>query len=158
MDYFQAEHVESLHAGSSELCRLYRGKCFYMFVSDPCLANSAKLKAFSLEIQALPPLLGDTFCPNLTKPFFFSFACPHQNLSTMDVISSQRAFGKLKTLIVYIGTTWATVLMSISFLACESSFSFQSESLLFSPSVSCWNVLLLFFPTKDGRPKYFSCC
>lgn len=116
-------------------------------------------RAFKSRNPNPPSSFGRHILPQLNQIIlFFTFACPHQNLHTMAVISSQRVFGNLKMLMIYVGTTWATVLMSISFLACESSFSFQLESLLFSLSMNCWKVLHLFFPTKDGRPKYFSCC
>lgn len=43
------------------------------------------------------------------------------------------------------------------FSALDNSFSFHPESLLSSLSRSWWNVLHLFFPTREGRPRYCSC-
>ena len=76
VDYFQAQHVESLHAGSSELCRLYRGECFYMFVSDPCLANSAKLKGIKSRNPSPPSSFGRHILSQLNQAIFFFICLP----------------------------------------------------------------------------------
>lgn len=76
MDYFQAQHVESLHAGNSELCRLYREECFYIFVSDPCLANSAKLKAFKSWNPSPPSSFGRHILSQLNQAIFFFICLP----------------------------------------------------------------------------------
>ena len=47
----------------------------------------------------------------------------------------------------------AIALMSSSFLACESNFSFHPESLLSSLSFSTLKVFLFDRPTREGNPK-----
>ena len=94
----------------------------------------------------------------LNQAIFFSFAfCPHQKFLTMLVSSSHKASGNLKQLMVYVGIAWATALISTSLPALDSIFSFQPASFLRSFSLISLKVFLLFLPTNDGKPKYFSC-
>lgn len=48
--------------------------------------------------------------------------------------------------------------MRISFPAYESIFSFQPDNLLSSFSLRAWKVFFFDLPTKDGSPRYVSCC
>ena len=48
--------------------------------------------------------------------------------------------------------------MSTSFPACESIFSFQANNLLSSLSLSARKVFFFDLPTKEGSPRYVSCC
>ena len=48
--------------------------------------------------------------------------------------------------------------MSTSFPAYESIFSFQPDSLLSSLSFNARKVFFFDLPTKEGSPRYVSCC
>ena len=58
---------------------------------------------------------------------------------------------------MYVGIAWTTALINTSLPAFERSFSFQLANFLLSFSLKSLKVFLLFFPTKDSKPKYFSC-
>ena len=77
---------------------------------------------------------------------------------TMLVISSQSVSGSLKILMVYVGMTCATALMRISLPTYESIFSFHLDNLSSSLSFSAQKVFFFDLSTKEGRPRYVSCC
>lgn len=90
--------------------------------------------------------------------FFHPFVAPHQKFLMRLVISSQRVSRILKQLMEYVGIAWATTFIEISFLAFGNSLSFHPTSFFANFSLISLKVFFLFFPTKDGRPRYFSCC
>ena len=54
---------------------------------------------------------------------------------------------------MYVGIAWITALIRITFPAYDNIFSFHPNNLLSNLSFSCWKVLLLDLPIKDGKPK-----
>lgn len=127
----------------------------------PCLANRARLKALrSLNPSPPPPIIFGShslshfiYAIFLSDPFY-----PHQKFCTILVISSHKLLGSRKQLIVWAKLAYATTLIRVSLPTLHKSFSFHPNSLLASLSFSCWKVFLFYLPTKDGRPRYFSCC
>lgn len=137
---------------------LWTSEVVRVYSHQPCFARSTKLKAFRSRNPKPPSFLGRHILSQLNQVILFlSLAWPHQNLQTKLVFSSHKALGSLKTLIVYVGTAWAIVLIKISLPALDNSFSFQLDNLLFNLSINWWKVFHLIFPTEDGRPKYFPC-
>jgi hypothetical protein len=126
---------------------------------QPCFASKAKLK-HSISRKPIPPLsFCRPICPQFIQATFLSFSlCPHQKRDIIELISLHRVFGNWNTLIVYVGIACITALRRISFPAWERNFSFHPliRSQIF-PFMSV-KVLTLDFPTKAGRPRYFSYC
>ena len=75
----------------------------------------------------------------------------------MLVSSSQRFSGSLKQLMVYVGTAWATALMSTSLPTVDKSFSFHPDNLLATLDFSWAKEFVLDLPMREGRPRYVSC-
>ena len=124
----------------------------------PCLASKAKLNAFR-SLNPIPPhsfgvhIFSQLSQAILSTPLF----CPHQNFRTIPASSSHSESSNLKQLMVYEGIAWATDFIKISFPAFDKSFSFHQESFFPSLSFRSLKVFFLDLPTRDGRPKYFSC-
>lgn len=80
---------------------------------------------------------------------------PHQNFAIALGMSSYKPLGSLKTLIAYVGTTWATAFIEISLPPLENILCCQLLILLSTLSLTSLKKLVLFLPIIDGRPKYF---
>ena len=106
-----------------------------------------------------PPALGSHIFSHDTHEIFFSSDFwPHQKFLIIFVKSSHSDSEILKQLIVYFGTTKATTLMRIFLPAFDNNFSFHPANFLPSFSLMSLKVFCFFFPTSDGKPRYFSCC
>lgn len=108
----------------------------------------------------MPPLVfGSHILSHFIDAIFLSsLFSPHQKLRTMLVISSPRLVGNKKQLMVCAGMAWAIALISTSLPALDSNFSFPPDSLFAYCSFSYWKVFFFDLPTKDVRPRYFTCC
>ena len=124
-----------------------------------CFPSGAVLKF----LRSLKPILPLLFYLHIILQFtqcifLLSELLPHQNFRIMASISWQSLFGSLKQLIAKAGIACVTALIRISFPAWESSFSFHPFSLLHTLSFIWEKLIILFCPTKEGSPKYFSYC
>ena len=124
---------------------------------QPCLAKRAKLNCLSY-LKPIPPLhFGSHNFSQLSHAIFLSSSlCPHQKFLINLVNSSHRASSNLKQFMVYVGTAWAIALISISLPALDNIFSFHPTNFFWIFSFISLKVFLLFFPTNEGNPKYFS--
>lgn len=137
----------------------------YIFLEPPSLLSKrgkvkwARLNWFNWWDPIPLPTLGSQSLSQLSQTIFLS-SCfwPHQNLRIILVKSSQREFGSLKQLMVYVGIAWATTLINTSLPAFERSFSFHPANFLLRFSLISLKEYLLFLPTRDVNPRYFSCC
>lgn len=128
-------------------------------VSTPVLARRAKLNCFSWRKPKPPSSFESHSLSQLSHAIFLSSRIwPHQKFQIILVMSSQRESGILKHPIVHVGIAWATAFISTSFPALDCIFSFHLANFLLSFSLIALKEFLLFLPTRDGRPKYFSCC
>ena len=126
---------------------------------QPCLARRAKLNCLSCLKPITPLHFGSHIFSQLSQAIFLASSFwPHQKFLIMLINSSQSAFDNLKHLMVYVGIAWATTLINTSLPALANIFSFHPTNFLRSFSLISLKVFLLFFPTKEGNPKYFSCC
>ena len=125
---------------------------------QPCFSRRARLKALKF-LNPIPPFAFGVhnFSHFIQAILHSSFFCPHQKLLTILFSSAHKDFGRRKQLIVWVGIAWTTALIKTSLPAMDRNFSFQLDSLCATLSLSCWKVFLLFRPTKDGKPRYFSC-
>ena len=133
-------------------------KEFWFFWSlQPCLVSRAKLKAFK-SLNPMPPLSFriHNFFHEIHAIFLSLSFCPHKKLLIMEFSSLQCVFGSLKQLIVYVGITWATALISISLPAFDNNFLFQLA--ICRPTWSLIRLKAFHFPLliNGGSPRYFS--
>lgn len=109
----------------------------------PCLAKRAKLNCFNC-LKSIPPCdLGRQFLP--TNPCHFTLLLTKRvrNLETTHRVGWYS-----------LGQGFYQNFFSIS----RSNLSFHFANFLANFSLISLNVLFLFFPTKDVKPKYFLCC
>ena len=117
------------------------------------------LKAF----KSLKPILPFSFVVHIffhdIHAIFLSFSfCPHQKLLIIEFSSLQSEFGSLKQLIVYVGVTWATALMSTSRPALDNNLPFHPAISLPTWSFIQLKAFLFPFLINGGSPRYFSWC
>ena len=112
-----------------------------------CFANRAKLKAW-ISLKPIPPLPSglQSFFQLIQWIFFSSFVWPYQYLASVEFSVSHKAFGILKIPIVYVGMTWATILISISLPTFEIKFSFQPITFFVILSCRPLNIFTFDFP------------
>ena len=92
-----------------------------------CLASKALMK----QVKSWKPIPPWAFeCPIFSQLIwwiFFSFSLwPHQTFCIRELISMQKVFGSKNMLMLYGGMAWTIAFISISFLACDRNFVFQS--------------------------------
>lgn len=85
---------------------------------------------------------------------FLSPIDSHQNLEHILFISLQMDLRSLKQHMVQLGIAWVTALIKTYFLPIEKSFSFQTQRVFQTLSLTFQNTLFFLCPVCEDMPRY----